>query len=181
MLTHERLIELLDYDPVAGLFRRRTTIGGRCAGTKAGTIMEGNIKISVDNKNYLAPRLAWFYVHGEWPEAIYCKDKNRFNYAIDNLDNVSLDYIRHNKRRYSNNPSGSTGIYKMGKRWRVYAGTRYVCTCATKEEAIEKRRLIVKQQKNRPACGRSGLDGGTIHGDEMISTSCNSRNKAIFK
>lgn len=68
-LTHGELIQLLSYDPSTGKFvwnvaPRR----GIAAGTSAGTPRpDGYQKIAIRERGYMAHRLAWFYVHGQWP------------------------------------------------------------------------------------------------------------------
>ena len=70
ILTQERLKELLSYDPDTGLFVRLISKGGRGVGSIAGTPHSlGYINMAVQGKKYLAHRLAWFYVHGEWPSS----------------------------------------------------------------------------------------------------------------
>lgn len=60
MLTVERLKQLLVYDPETGQFLR--------GDDPAGTVKSGAYRrIRVDGKLYYVHRLAWFYVHGEWP------------------------------------------------------------------------------------------------------------------
>ncbi len=63
-LTLARLREVLDYDPGTGAFTWKVRLSdnvppGQVAG-KCGTI-------SIDGNRHRATRLAWFYVHGEWP------------------------------------------------------------------------------------------------------------------
>jgi hypothetical protein len=73
ILTHERLLELLAYDPATGVFTRRVDVGGRAKRFKAGTVAGcvdrsvGYVRITVDGRHLWAHRLAWFYVHGAWP------------------------------------------------------------------------------------------------------------------
>lgn len=62
--------DLLNYDPESGVFTwrvaRTTWINpGRVAGSLNA---EGYRYIKVDGKNYKANRLAWFFVHGVWPD-----------------------------------------------------------------------------------------------------------------
>lgn len=94
-LTLERLRALFSYNESSGIFTRKITV---CNSAKAGSIAgslskdDSYVRILIDGKKYLAHRLAWFYVHGEWPENMLDhKDTNRSNNAIENLrtaDNV---------------------------------------------------------------------------------------------
>jgi hypothetical protein len=71
VLTQARLRELLQYDPVTGVFRWRA---GRYIGRVAGCSADGNhnryARIRVDGRMYYAHRLSWLYVHGTWPAVI---------------------------------------------------------------------------------------------------------------
>lgn len=69
MISAEYLRSLLDYDPNTGVFRRRVARKGVSVGDEPG--YEDHIgyrRISIDRKNYLAHRLAWLWMTGEWPE-----------------------------------------------------------------------------------------------------------------
>ena len=72
MITQSRLKEMLEYDPETGLFTRKISCGYRgChrAGEIVGSIRaDGYVIIRIDGVSYYAHRLAWFYVHGVWPE-----------------------------------------------------------------------------------------------------------------
>lgn len=70
-LTAERLRELLSYDPEADQWKRLT---GRFAGEIAGSVTKkGLTKMVIDGEQYLARRLKWLYLHGEWPPRIMLK------------------------------------------------------------------------------------------------------------
>jgi hypothetical protein len=96
-LTVERLREVLDYDPVTGIFtwksrtepgRGATIFNKRFAGKQAGcSDAYGYIQLSIDRGRYKAHRLALLWVHGPLPadKEVDHRDGNRANNAISNL------------------------------------------------------------------------------------------------
>jgi hypothetical protein len=89
-LTHERLLEVLAYDPDTGVFTWRKSPKHRAGeikpGDVAGTLRNGYVRILLDRTLYSAHRLAWFYVHREWPpDQMDHRDKVRSHNAIGNL------------------------------------------------------------------------------------------------
>ena len=90
MLTQERLKELLDYDPVVGIFIWKIARCNIRAGSIAGWNSKGYTTIQVERKNYFAHRLAWLYVYGVWPtNDIDHRDHNKGNNKISNLRDVT--------------------------------------------------------------------------------------------
>jgi Autographiviridae endonuclease VII len=91
VLTQERLRELLDYDPETGIFTwRKDGKGGRGIrrGQRAGSVdrTKGSYRyIRLDQQDYLAQRLAWFWTHNEWPQFLRFEDGDKGNCAIKNL------------------------------------------------------------------------------------------------
>lgn len=76
------------YNRRTGIFTRRiATGGGRWkAGSVVGCLADGYILVSVDGVLYKAHRLAWFYVHGVWPDGdLDHKDTIRHHNWISNL------------------------------------------------------------------------------------------------
>ena len=69
LVMHERVLELLDYNPVTGEFRWKVNRRGQArAGSIAGSVRpSGHRHIRVDTRFYRAGRLAWLIVHGRWP------------------------------------------------------------------------------------------------------------------
>ena len=113
MLTHERLLEVLDYDPETGEFRWKPHKGLRKvrAGTVAGTLNQlGYRQISIKRKVYLAHRLAWFYVHGTWPtRCIDHINRNRADNRLANLRDVTHSQNGANSRpKNASHPKGVT-------------------------------------------------------------------------
>lgn len=125
MITQERLRELLDYDPVTGFFTRRVRTSNRI---KVGQVAGGNRicngrpyrVICLEGKSYFAHRLAWLYVHGEWPDYIdHMNGQGRVN-AIENLRDCSQTQNGANKVRPLNNTSGFKGVTfdRQRNQWR---------------------------------------------------------------
>ncbi|MBI3150103.1 MAG: HNH endonuclease [Betaproteobacteria bacterium] len=113
-LTHERLTELLRYDPISGVFVWLKPPGRRVrAGDRAGTISEkGYRKIRIDGRGYKASRLAWLYVTRQWPvhgidHHNCCRDDDRF----ENLRDVTFTTNQQNKRKpQRRNKTGFLGV-----------------------------------------------------------------------
>jgi hypothetical protein len=122
MLTAERLRELLDYDPLTGVFlwkvpRAQVIKAGDLAGTFCA---KGYRKIIVDGRSYKAHRLAWLYVYGEWPadqidHINRVKDDNR----IANLRSVTNGENRANTLVNRNNPVGEKNVRMQNGKFRV--------------------------------------------------------------
>lgn len=87
LVSHPRLCELLHYDPDLGIFWWLVRNSQRAIeGSVAGAVSNGYILIGVDGVRYKAHRLAWFYVHGVWPEEqIDHINGNRSDNRITNL------------------------------------------------------------------------------------------------
>lgn len=86
------LKKILNYDSQTGVFTWISDMGRRVkAGQIAGCLHHsGYLQIRYNQKSYLAHRLAWLYVHGEWPKKHLdhingIKSQNN----IDNLRQVS--------------------------------------------------------------------------------------------
>jgi hypothetical protein len=88
-LSHERLLDALDYNPATGAFVWRIS---PAKNVKAGTIAGGsNDKrgysyVRIDGEEITTSRLAWFYVNGEWPERrVRFKNGDRNDASFENL------------------------------------------------------------------------------------------------
>lgn len=126
--TQAVLRELLDYEPLTGIFRWRKEprpnrpLIGKIAGSARKT---GYLYIAVDGSDQIgAHRLAWIYVHGLTigGAEIDHKDGNPSNNAIENLRLATSSQQKQNKGAQSNNRCGLKGAFyhaaHKGKKWR---------------------------------------------------------------
>lgn len=111
-VTAERLRELLDYDPATGVFRRRTSPNKRYpAGSVAGCNSRGYRVIMIDDILYRAHRLAWLYVHGEWPkEEVDHINGDTSDNGIANLREATHSQNMRNVRVKKTNKIGLKGV-----------------------------------------------------------------------
>lgn len=114
MLTLERAKELLDYDPETGVFTWRVRRAGTAlAGTIAGRIKarSGYREIKIDDRHYLAHRLAFLFMTGAWPEdqvdhINLKKNDNRWK----NLRPATPQQNARNRNRPARNDTGLKGV-----------------------------------------------------------------------
>jgi hypothetical protein len=113
----------VSYDPETGLFTRiknhpkRKYLAGSVTGVPR---PDGYIQVMIEGKIYLAHRLAWLYVHGEFPkDQIDHINHDRSDNRIENLRSVT--YKENNQNRSKcNGTSKFVGIYwnKLENKWR---------------------------------------------------------------
>ena len=110
--------ELLDYNPLTGVFRWKSQPSNRVRkGSVAGsTRPDGYVIIRIQGKDYLAHRLAYYYITGAWPtDEIDHIDNNPNNNTWANLREATRSENNRNTVGYS-----STGIknvyYREGKK-----------------------------------------------------------------
>ena len=143
-LTHQRLRELLEYNPETGVFTWKVDRGNQFTrpGMVAGSVFkEGYIRVFVDGKNHMAHRLAWLHVHGEWPAGEIdhingVKDCN----SIANLRDVTHSVNQQNRRKCTkHNKCGLLGVFRSYAGWRsviqVGGRTVHLGLFDTKEQA----------------------------------------------
>lgn len=124
-LSHERLVSLLNYDKLTGIFTWLVHRGSHIhPGMTAGTLDNtGYVSIKIDGTPYLAHRLAVFWVTGEWPiEEVDHDDLVRNHNWWNNLRPATPAQNRHHTSIRSSNTSGHTGVsfHKKSGRWRAH-------------------------------------------------------------
>lgn len=124
MLTVERLREVLDYNPFTGAFTWAKTCSARApAGNSAGVGAAKYQAIGIDNRLYRAHRLAWLYMHGNWPTGVIDHiDGNPKNNSIFNLRDVTQQVNTRNLKISKNSRSGVNGVNWNSKRqcWNAF-------------------------------------------------------------
>lgn len=114
LLELARLKELLHYDHETGLFVWAKSNSNRAlAGSIAGRRQNSNgyKEIQIDGRLHKAHRLAWFYMHGEWPDQIDHMNGDRTDNRISNLRSVTIEHNNHNqKSAHKNNKTGLLGV-----------------------------------------------------------------------
>jgi len=162
-LTQKKLKEVLEYNPKNRDFVWRVAVAKRVAvGDVAGSKRpDGYIQIRVFGKDYLAHRLAWFYIHGYFPEnGLDHKNRIRGDNRIGNLREVSQQCNLRNTGNPENNKSGVKGIcwHTAGKKWhakiKVNGKQKYLGLFDDFTEATA-HRLAAEQCLNWSSCDSS--------------------------
>lgn len=123
-VTQDLVREILHYDSETGIFtwKSRKRSGGVALGSVAGTIKDGYIRIKILNKAYRAHRLAWLYVHGEWPSSrLDHKNGIKNDNRLDNLRLCTHAENIWNSKIPITNTSGYKGVcFNIGhKKWQA--------------------------------------------------------------
>lgn len=113
-ITAEEVRATLNYDPESGMFtwRKHRPPRGRI-GKSAGCYRpDGYLVISFRGIGYMAHRLAWLWMTGEWPQhQIDHMNQRRSDLSWGNLRAASHSDNLCNQRRQANNRSGYKGVY----------------------------------------------------------------------
>lgn len=144
VITQKRLKELVYYNEETGLFSRKMK---KSHNAKCGYIGHGGyVRISVDNQQYYAHRLAWLYMYGDMPKEIDHIDNNPSNNSKNNLRSVSHKTNQRNMKLHKHSKSGVSGVFfdKKLNKWISYItvdGKRKHIGCfVQKQEAVNSRK-----------------------------------------
>lgn len=123
-MTNEYLKSILRYTKGDGIFRWRVKHSRKVnVGAPAGGIdCAGYVVIGINGKTYYGHRLAWFYVHGEWPKQIDHRNGDRSDNRWSNLRAATHQQNILNAKKARNNTSGYKGVswHKAAGKWSAY-------------------------------------------------------------
>ncbi len=124
MSIKEECFRKLDFDQETGVFTwKNDGTRGVKAGDIAGTKMKsGYVMLSVKGKRLLAHRIAWLFVHGEFPEGnIDHINRNKSDNRIANLRPATYEQNAQNRLKNIKNTSGYKGVtwHKRDERWQA--------------------------------------------------------------
>lgn len=127
-LTQEYLREVLRYIAKTGIFKWRVAVSRSVkVGDVAGTLQnKGYIHILLRGRKYVAHRLAWFYLYGEWPS----RQLDHRNGRKDDNRRVNLRLVtnaenqQNTKGARRNNSTGYLGV-SLHKRLNKYSAQIY--------------------------------------------------------
>jgi hypothetical protein len=114
-ITAQEVRSVLDYDPSTGIFRWKIDRGNVRSGSVTGCLhSSGYLLIGYRNRILRAHRIAWLYVHGEWPSK-----------HIDHINGIKTDNRIVNLRDVSRSVNGQnqrqpTARNKLGLYLGVY-------------------------------------------------------------
>lgn len=131
MITADQLRDLVDYDPATGKFRWKTRDVAARRATVGWMNGRGYLRVEIENCRYLLHRLAWLYVHGEWPSLrIDHINRIKTDNRIENLRLATQTQNLWNMRVRSDNKSGFKGVHwnKARGKWMAYANSHGVRT-----------------------------------------------------
>jgi hypothetical protein len=124
IFTQQDLHEVINYNKQTGLFvwkkSRRGVQTGKPLGSDNGF---GYLRITVFGKSVYAHRLAWFYVHGTWPDQIDHINGIKSDNRVKNLRDVSVQQNAQNKlKAQKNSDSKILGVswHKKAKKWQAH-------------------------------------------------------------
>jgi hypothetical protein len=146
-LTSEYLKTILRYEPETGYWYWLVSRGRVMSGQRAGAYSAlGYLYIKISGQSYIAARLAWLYMTGEWPtDEIDHIDRNSSNDVWENLREA--DRTDNTRNRVKVGASGYPGVYKhaQNNRWLAQYNNWYIGSYPTIEEAVAARKAYMQE------------------------------------
>lgn len=153
-LTIDAVRHALDFDPAIGVFvwsnpQSNAVKAGEAAGVVAAN---GRRYINIGGEKHMAHRLAWFYIHGEWPSGDVKQPNGNYDDCREvNLIQQTRQTTASNRRVNAASKSGYPGITWSEKRakWQVHVTRDYkqfgLGYFSSLEDAVEVRRAALAE------------------------------------
>jgi hypothetical protein len=153
MITQNRLKEVLDYNPITGIFIRKIRINKVKAGSIAGTkTAQGYLSVSIDGRPYLLHRLVILFMTGSFPEKQVdhingIRTDNRWM----NIRNVSVQENSFNRVPNKNRELQVKNVYWIPKlkRYRVKMKINKITTHFGYYDDLELAELVAKEAQQK--------------------------------
>jgi hypothetical protein len=145
MITAEELRKYVNYDQESGEFRWLIIRGRASKSYTAGSKhRNGYLSFMIGGRRYSAHRIAWLFVHGEWPPNLIDHiNGDKADNRISNLRLATKSQNGANRRKSKNNVSGFKGVtwIKRSQKWQaqlyVNGQMKYLGTFDQVEDASE--------------------------------------------
>lgn len=127
-LTQAKLKQVLNYNPVTGVFTRISYSGNNGGGlARLGQITQnaddrGYMRIRVYGKKYKAHRLAWLFMYGKFPQfGLDHINRNKLDNRICNLREATQSENSQNQSIRKNKTSKYIGVHfcKTSEKWKA--------------------------------------------------------------
>jgi|SRR6266851_5489738 len=121
-LTAQQVRERFSYNRKTGILTWKISPSNNVkAGSPISSVGRlGYIRVSINNKRYLAHRIIWLWVTGKWPKyEIDHRDQNSANNKWKNLRQATPSQNHQNRGPQKNNTSGYKGVFwnSSDQRW----------------------------------------------------------------
>jgi AP2 domain/HNH endonuclease len=120
-ITRERVLELLDYDPLTGILTWKVDRANKKAGDRAGHLNAalGYETVCIDYRNYYSHRLVFLIEHGWLPQHVDHANRDKANNRKVELRAANASLNVANSKLSKANTSGHKGVSwnKQRSKW----------------------------------------------------------------